>query len=393
MQRRRSNGEILTSTMITNTFFSLREGIARHRFSRGVHAVLGSALGGGFPARARLRVLVYYHANPIGWSQVYPFFRFAGAFAAQFGAHIRALPVENFLEGQRGPAADVVLVQPWLSTTDADLDTAFARYRERHPGARMIFLDPFAQCDLRYGRAVAPHVDVYLRKALFRDRGQFLRPMPSGDTNLSEYYGALYGVDQEPTDWQVPPELLDRLRLVPNFLTAAYLSDGFLGPEPSFSDRPIDLHSRLAVKGSPWYSAMRAEADRAARALDGVTLTPDGRIPQAEFLDEMRRARLCWSPFGYGELCWRDLEAFMTGTVLVKPDMAHLETLPDLYLPGETYLPVKWDFSDLEEVTRGILADPGEQRRIALNAFRAARAYLAENRFVSDTGRDLGLDA
>ncbi|MGD9864633.1 MAG: glycosyltransferase [Pseudodonghicola sp.] len=364
---------------------------ARHRFSRFLRPVQRQILGLPFPPRARVRILIYHHADPICWSQIYPFFRTADSLETGFGAHVRALPVQDFLTQAPGPEADVVLVQPWLSETSETIETAFARYRDRHPGARLVFLDAYAQCDLRYGRAVAPYVDLYQRKALFRDRSQFLRPF-AGDTNLTDYYGGLYGIPAAPVDWHVPPALLDRLRLVPNFLTADYLAEGFLGPEPEFDDRPIDLHARVATKGTPWYAAMRSAASAAAQRLEGITRTPTDRLSRRQFLDEMRQSRLCWSPFGYGELCWRDLEAFMTGAVLVKPDMSHLETLPDLYRPGETYLPVKWDFSDLETVVRRALADPEAQRRIARTAFAAARRYLTEGCFVTDTGRDLGLD-
>ncbi len=335
-------------------------------------------------------MLIYYHADAICWSQVYPFFYDAKIFDDRFGAHIRALPVEDFLTGRQLPAADVVLVQPWFTESPDRLRTAFARYRDRHPLVKLVFLDSYAHCDLRLGKAIEPYIDLYQRKALFRDRRLFLQPF-AGDTNLTQYYCERYGISAELVDWKVPESLLDRLRLVPNFLTAPYLMEGFLGPEPGFADQTIDLHSRFEIKGTPWYSAMRVEAEKAVKALEGVTRTADARIPRNQFLDEMRRSRLCWSPFGYGELCWRDLEAFVTGAVLVKPDMGHLETLPDLYVPGETYLPVKWDFSDFEAVVRGALADPEGRQRIARNAFAAARDYLMEKRFVADMGRDLGL--
>lgn len=363
---------------------------ARHRFSRPIRAFPKPIFGAPFPPRARVRIVVYHHADPISWSQVYPFFHDARTFERRYGAHIRSFPVADFLARRPAPEADVVLVQPWLTEPPERMEAAFAQYRATFPDTRIIFLDAYAQCDLRFGRVVEPYVDLYQRKALFRDRSLFLHPF-AGDTNLTEYYSGLYDIPAAPVDWQVPERLLDRLSLVPNFLTAAYLMDGFLGPEPEFTDRPIDLHSRVATKGTPWYAAMRSTANAAAKAIEGIRLTPEGRIPRGQFLDEMRHARLCWSPFGYGELCWRDLEAFMTGAVLVKPDMGHLETLPDLYVPGKTYLPVKWDFSDLEAVVRGALADPEAQRRIALNAFHVARDYLREQRFVADMAGDLAL--
>ena len=39
----------------------------------------------------------------------------------------------------------------------------------------------------------------------------------------------------------------------------------------------------------------------------------------------------------------------MSGCVLIKPDMSHLETWPDFYIPNLTYIPFKWDLSDFRE--------------------------------------------
>ncbi len=66
--------------------------------------------------------------------------------------------------------------------------------------------------------------------------------------------------------------------------------------------------------------------------------------------------------------------------------MGHLETLPDLYEAGVTYLPVRWDFSDLEEVVRGALADEERCRAIATEAWTRTSAYLRSGRFVGDMG-------
>ncbi len=99
---------------------------------------------------------------------------------------------------------------------------------------------------------------------------------------------------------------------------------------------------------------------------------------------EMGRSKICASPFGYGELCWRDVEAFLAGAVLLKPDMSHLDTLPDLYRPWETYAPIAWDFSDLAEVVDRLLSDEALRSRIALAAFEETKRYLSEKRFVQD---------
>ena len=367
-----------------------RKFAGRHHLKRFIGGSLSFLLESTFPAHAKTRLLIYHHSSDICWSLVYPFFHYADRFEKDYGLHTRLRPIERFFEDDGQIEADIVLVQPWLDEPADKLAEAFARYRERHPGAQVVFIDSYANTDTRFGHAVAPNIDLYLRKALFRDRSQF-RQTFNGDTNLTDYYTRLYGLETDPVDWRTPEDLLERMDLLPNFLTAPYLVDGFLGtaPTPESDDRPIDLHNRIATGGTPWYSAMRQHAQEAALKIPAIRRTRSERIGRREFLDEIAQCKLCWSPFGYGELCWRDLEAIMKGAVLVKPDMGHLETAPDLYRPGETYLPVKWDFSDLEEVVQGALADPERRATIAANAFAVGRDYLASGRFVSDMAQSL----
>src|SRR5690606_40487329 len=51
----------------------------------------------------------------------------------------------------------------------------------------------------------------------------------------------------------------------------------------------------------------------------------------------------------YGEVCHRDFEAMAAGAVLVKPDSSHIRTNPEIYIPGQTYVPCKPDWSRSEE--------------------------------------------
>ncbi len=44
-------------------------------------------------------------------------------------------------------------------------------------------------------------------------------------------------------------------------------------------------------------------------AVNAFPVIPAGKISYHNYIDEMRRARLCFSLFGYGEICWRDIKA------------------------------------------------------------------------------------
>ena len=71
------------------------------------------------------------------------------------------------------------------------------------------------------------------------------------------------------------------------------------------------------------------------------------------------------SPFGYGEICYRDFECFFSGSLLVKANMDHMITWPNLFIDGVTYVSHKWDFSDFNDKLEAILSNPERFQDIA----------------------------
>ena len=71
----------------------------------------------------------------------------------------------------------------------------------------------------------------------------------------------------------------------------------------------------------------------------------------------MFSSKIVLAPFGYGEMAPRDLEAAMFGSVLIKPDMDHVDTAPNVFIPYETYIPCAHDFSDLSDKINEVLGD------------------------------------
>ena len=81
------------------------------------------------------------------------------------------------------------------------------------------------------------------------------------------------------------------------------------------------------------------------------------------------------SPFGYGEICIRDFEAFVLGSLLVKPSMDHIDTYPNWYINKETYISIQWDFSDLEDLFSDIRDHKEELNNITINARKLFEDY------------------
>ena len=123
-------------------------------------------------------------------------------------------------------------------------------------------------------------------------------------------------------------------------------------------------------------------------------IAPTERVGRREYYAEMMRSKICLSPFGYGEICWRDFEAVLCGCLVIKPDMAHLQTVPDVFQANLTYVPVSWDYADLGEKCLHFLENPQERQRIARAAFDVLESYYVNRGFldsVSDILHKVGL--
>jgi|TARA_R100000030_G_scaffold100338_2_gene93139 hypothetical protein len=80
-----------------------------------------------------------------------------------------------------------------------------------------------------------------------------------------------------------------------------------------------------------------------------------GRLPKEEYLKELWQSKIALSPFGQGEICYRDFELMQFGTLMVKPDMSGINTFPNPYIENETYVAVKPDWSDIMNIIEKIL--------------------------------------
>jgi hypothetical protein len=159
---------------------------------------------------------------------------------------------------------------------------------------------------------------------------------------------------------------------------------GHKNPPPDFSDsaRPIAVHARIDPVSCESISYQRRlYLERIAG--NGLFLT--GMVPQNQYYQELYDSKIVLSPFGWGEVCFRDFEAIISGSLLLKPDMSHLKTWPDVYIPYETYVPTSWDGTDIIEKAETYLADERERKRITENAWEQYRMQLngLEDRFIT----------
>jgi hypothetical protein len=99
------------------------------------------------------------------------------------------------------------------------------------------------------------------------------------------------------------------------------------------------------------------------------------------YIQKLVQSKICLSPFGMGEVCFRDFEAMYMGTILLKPYQDNILTAPNIYVANETYIPCNLDWSDLEEKIDYILSNFNEVNdRLTTNIREMyAKEYTYEN--------------
>lgn len=340
--------------------------------------------GRHFNDKNRCNVLVICDPNRISYSQIYPFFYYRSVFRERFNVELRLVPLPAYETPayQVAHHADVILLQTWFTVEPAALEALVAKIQKLNPASELHFLDSFAPTDLRLARILAPLVKSYIKKSVLKDRSQYQKPQ-LGDTNLMEYYCGLFDIEEKMVDWQVPMDVMDKLVIGPTFFTSPLILESFLNrSEPPSDNKTLDVHARMAAKGSSWYGKMRQLSVDKLNALTGLKTAVGPGIPRKQFMRELATAKICFSPFGYGEICWRDIEAIQAGAVLLKPSMEHLDMNPRIHIPFETYIPLQWDYSDLEEKIESVLSNDTYRKTLVSNAYQMVRAYLQEARFV-----------
>ena len=254
---------------------------------------------------------------------------------------------------------------------------------------------------------ILSYVDLYVKKHVFRDRSDYLKRFV-GKSNLHDYVHHKYGHSFSPLDYgsshgkltmisesgPVPGDQLGKIRLGPNIALDSLVMNLYKARHhiPFLRSRENDIVFRGSVPSQYWSYHLRKDIEPILRRLEDSyrVIIPNTRVPPEEYYREMAISRICISPFGYGEICWRDFEAVLCGCLLIKPDMSHVETSPDIFRAYETYVPVKWDYWDLEEKCRHYLTDKVTRERIVAQAFKVLDDFYQNDGFINSVSELVG---
>lgn len=333
-----------------------------------------------------VKVLIISEKNRISASQIFPFKFYSSDLSKRWKVCLIERDISTLVDhlAVLPKNADVIFFQPWFQYhTVKKIIEIIERLKEQSPNAKFVFVDAYAPLDLRFADCLDPLVDFYIKKHIYKDRSRY-GAVTQGDSNLVGYYEKLYDLPPSPQVlFNVPKEFLSKKLVVgPSFFTSKdMLINLKLNSTPSSRAKIFGVHARLGVKGVPWYQAMREQALLACQPYSKGGVVTSEVVKNSHYMRELAQSKICFSPFGYGEACWRDYEAILCGALLVKPDMSHVETDPDIFIPYETYIPVAWDFSDLAEKIDYYLVNDVARQKIVIRAYDVLYKYATGEAF------------
>ncbi len=277
---------------------------------------------------------------------------------------------------------------PWQARREEALEL-LAEMAER--AARLIYFDRSSPPG-SINTDVLPAVARYYKMALYRDRSLYGQ-RHYGLRLFTDYYHRNYGVvDPEPScSNAIDDTATKKLRLSWNTGLANY---SLLGPRLSvFHEHlplrfwlrpPTRFHQPSASRKIPLSCRMGLSYERQTVAYQRQQMASllaafrrTDRLSKTAYFREMRNSRIVVSPFGNNEINYKDFEAYICGALLLKPDMSHLETYPDFFRPGETFVSHSWALDDVVDKVDEMLANYERYLPIARAGQAIYRHYVA----------------
>lgn len=325
----------------------------------------------------RVQILTPGCTTPNGAALLFPIVRYRHALAAR-GIDVRLVDAPA-----RAGDCDVLVVDSKFhrSKWETETDAVVAEFEtlKRRTG-RLLYFDTTDSTGMLQVEILGI-VDLYCKNQLLRDRRLYLKPM-YGARIFSDFFHERFAATDARPLWSQPvsdASLLGKLAVSWNSGLADYSPSGraraalyrrlripallrfpkaLAGPN---GPRPVDISCRFGANYSRESVAWQRKTVRQRLA----RRAPMERLERGRYFRELAQSKIVVSPFGWGEINYRDYETFLTAGLLLKPDMSHLETWPDFFRPGETIITHRWDLSDLEERIDEALADYPRFRAIA----------------------------
>ena len=240
---------------------------------------------------------------------------------------------------------------------------------------------------------VLPFVRLYCKSQLLKNMNLYKSPLYGGRvyTDFFHKNNGIHDANVQYSPVLCSSDIRDKLRLSWNYgLADGYLANHWLErcvslipvlgrtfwPRNRYHSPSLERPNGVFLRMQTRY-ARRTVAEQRIATLEALASLggAQARVSKNKYFNELCLSQVVVSPFGWGEINIRDYETFCAGAVLLKPTMDHLKTFPNFFEENKTYIPYRWDSSDVLEKAVEILSCPSEYHAIAERAQERFKKY------------------
>lgn len=232
---------------------------------------------------------------------------------------------------------------------------------------------------------VLPYVDVYLKNQILSDKKNYLKKY-YGARIYSDFMHHHFNIedtdpDEEHLNYIPQQNLLDKVscgwnsglayfgkrRSMQNYFFTKYpatlklFNTAWVKPD---HNKSIAISCRLGTQ----YNRATIARSRQMIISQLQSIIPTNKLSHRAYYKELKQSIAALCPFGLGEISLRDFEVVINGVAMIKQDMSHVETWPNLWIKESTYLDFKWDLNDLSEKVQFAIDNPLKMRDYAYAA-------------------------
>ena len=383
---------------------SLRNRITdRDRFSYKTAAVSQNNKWRFFPSlfkdKNKINALFIYEYGRVPQSQIFPFHHYKNLLSKKYGFSFdelcgEILNSENDFRKLKIDFSkyDIIFIHsrwsypPHCLCQEENVQKYMKYFMESFHNfkGKIITLDNYdstGRCDF----SIIPIIDLYIKKQFLSDFDLYHNSYVGGNIFFDYFIKNHEAIIPDYNNQKYKNEYRKKLCLGWNLGTCHSLIKELYEQEyfNNQRDRKIDIHCRCEMWKDEIVNTWRSKSIDIITKMDNYNVVSTGeKIHFKKYMTELYNSKICVSSFGWGEICFRDFEAIICGSLLIKQDMGHVQTEPNIYIPYETYVPIKWDLSDLADKCKYYLNNNEERRRITKKATEAYKKYFEEEVFI-----------
>jgi hypothetical protein len=283
----------------------------------------------------------------------------------------------------------LILVRKYHDGLTTEEDIIFELLRLRKNFTKIVYFDDSATA-VNMFFSVFPYVDQYWKRSCLNDKSLYYKNFFDGHL-FSDYYYSKYKIDKKnqkffnsvikdntelhklKVAWNIGigayplnkknifdeyypwmRKIITGMSIFPSIQPVFFFISNYFNRMKNELSNEISYQNKVKKISSRFISSNYTEAIGFQRELLKNKINNNknflvGLVNKRKYINETFEVFGMLSPFGWGEVCYRDFEAAIGGCYLIKPDMSHIDTWPNIY-EKDMYYSLFWDLSNFSKL-------------------------------------------